>query len=363
MSAWVRSVLAFPWLLAGCFYEVPDLPGAQASTGSGTGGVGGTGGATTSSTGAGGCDADLENSKENCGACGHDCRGGSCIVGVCQPATIAVDQPSATGLAVDDEYVYWTTQEANGAVRRALKLSPDVVEDVATSQLGPFDVAVDDTHVYWNCPNDGTVTRVPKGQRSMDSIATGESSPYAIAIDADFVYWPAAASPMGVAVRRAAKAPPHDPQDLGVDDTGVYPYAIAVDDTHVWWTDRLKDAVMRIPKTGGTPETVAPLSSGARPRGIVSAEGAIWWVEQTGRVMRWQGGRATQVATGAGNPRDIAVHGGDIYWSEHEGSAIRWAGQTEPLAEGENLPHDIATDGLAVYWTNYGGNNVRLLVR
>lgn len=41
------------------------------------------------------CGADLQNDAKNCGNCGHDCQGGTCSAGVCQPVLVV----SSTSLA------------------------------------------------------------------------------------------------------------------------------------------------------------------------------------------------------------------------------------------------------------------------
>jgi len=53
-----------------------------------------------------GCETSTSNDAKNCGACGHDCLGGTCHDGSCQPVIIAAAQPLASSLTVDDENVY-----------------------------------------------------------------------------------------------------------------------------------------------------------------------------------------------------------------------------------------------------------------
>jgi hypothetical protein len=39
-----------------------------------------------------GCEVDLSNDGKNCGKCGHDCLGGACSSGTCQPVVLASNQ-------------------------------------------------------------------------------------------------------------------------------------------------------------------------------------------------------------------------------------------------------------------------------
>jgi hypothetical protein len=54
---------------------------------------------------------DLSTSPTDCGACGHDCGGGTCAAGVCQPVAVAdagdlLDAPAA--LAVNGSAIFWS---------------------------------------------------------------------------------------------------------------------------------------------------------------------------------------------------------------------------------------------------------------
>ncbi len=50
---------------------------------------------------------DTRSDRANCGRCGHDCRGGECTAGACQPVTLATS-PSRVGLLIaDGSELYW----------------------------------------------------------------------------------------------------------------------------------------------------------------------------------------------------------------------------------------------------------------
>jgi hypothetical protein len=50
---------------------------------------------------------DTQSDPHNCGKCGHDCQGGACVMGVCQPVLMTDDELFPHTLAADDARVYW----------------------------------------------------------------------------------------------------------------------------------------------------------------------------------------------------------------------------------------------------------------
>jgi hypothetical protein len=58
------------------------------------------------------------NDTFNCGACGHDCLGGACSAGRCEPVVLANEPGEPGAIAVDATHVYWTNAKT-GDVRRA----------------------------------------------------------------------------------------------------------------------------------------------------------------------------------------------------------------------------------------------------
>src|SRR5262252_1722567 len=56
-------------------------------------------------TGPADCGSVAEDSA-NCGRCGHDCAGGACARGVCQPQVLVDPVLAPSDVGVDDDWVY-----------------------------------------------------------------------------------------------------------------------------------------------------------------------------------------------------------------------------------------------------------------
>ncbi|HZF55006.1 MAG TPA: hypothetical protein VE093_40425 [Polyangiaceae bacterium] len=160
-----------------------------------------------------------------------------------EDALIAQDQDEPTRIAVDDTGVYWTNR-GEGAVRRAAKGADSLsTSPLAWGQDRPIALAVSDTHVYWlnqgtlkNGYEDGAVMRVV---RTGTSVETGD-----------------------------------EPEVIAASKK--LPYAIAIDDEHVYWTNLLDGTVMRAPITGGeTPKVLADGQS--NPIAITVDQETVYW--------------------------------------------------------------------------------------
>src|SRR5262249_12538358 len=108
--------------LAGCGSS-DDSASASGAVGSSTGGgdtsgqttgpgastqSAGTGGSSVSGSGGGApCTGATSSDPHNCGGCGHDCLGGACDQGVCQPVVLATTVGAPNSLVVDGEDVFW----------------------------------------------------------------------------------------------------------------------------------------------------------------------------------------------------------------------------------------------------------------
>jgi hypothetical protein len=90
--------------------------GATSGAPSGAGGLGGAPATSASSSGGVTCTPGMDFTADphNCGKCNHDCLGGACVAGACEPVSV-VQEPGMLVvpylLAIDNNWVYYVTQQ------------------------------------------------------------------------------------------------------------------------------------------------------------------------------------------------------------------------------------------------------------
>jgi len=94
---------------------------------------------------------DTTSDGKNCGACGHDCLGGACLAGQCQPVELAQYTGNLQTIAVGAQYVYATTDL--GYIGRANKdgsdLQPFAMPGFVSSTLPGTLVAEDGDRAFF----------------------------------------------------------------------------------------------------------------------------------------------------------------------------------------------------------------------
>jgi hypothetical protein len=149
----------------------------------------------------------------------------------------------AQNLALDSGHIYWTTDRGG--------TSPSLVSytfsNMTSSNLAvgvdtSYGVAVDAANVYWSGQNG--VYKVPLGGGTNTTLAT-YFYPADIAIDATYVY---VIRPCNGACGEIHKVPIAGGTDVILAPTQSTPSGIAVDQTHVYWTNYGDGTVKRVHK-------------------------------------------------------------------------------------------------------------------
>jgi hypothetical protein len=216
--------------------------------------------------------------------------------------------------------------------------------------------------VYWTegqdvIPGRGTVKRVPIAGGPVTTLANSQT-PGPIAFDGSYVYWIAFSNSSAEILRVSVAGG----QATNLATAGL-PCAIAVDATNVYWADvdafLAKGSIVKVTKSGGTPITLATVSSLGCAI-AVDATNVYWVATESGfsggqpAIMKLPlAGGTPSVAVSLAQPAvDFVVNSAGFYGS-YDGALWR-----APLSGGAATTFDVATpiaklaaDSTSVYWT------------
>ncbi len=288
------------------------------------------------------CVANLQTDVHTCGRCGHDCVGGACMSGLCQPMLVysAPDTPSS--IAVMGSTIFVTAElETSPTSGHVFRCSPSACAatkaDLATNLRTPIFGKLLGSTLFWT--NSGTTddagTLVAPGSvASCPTTGCSDGGPQTyggdggllagLAVDSQYVYW---ADLTSGEVDECATA---GCNVTALSKGGIYgPFDVSVDPTYVYWTDTTNEEVLRC----------ALPSCSKGPQLFASAQQFVW---------------------------GIAVHGGNVYWtlSDTMAGAVMWCPESgcgampNVLAPNQAEPYFIAADDSGVYWTNPGDGTV-----
>jgi hypothetical protein len=253
---------------------------------------------------ANGCETNGVSDGTNCGSCGHDCLGEACVDGACQAAMLIHASNTIADIALDATDVYFTAPDAGQVMVVSKTGGPFGILAYVES---PGAIAVDDQDVFF-----ATQTAVMKAAKTGGGyeVLAWDDTVADLAIDADFVYWV---------------------------------------------TDLDCGSVKRIPKTGNNGVTLA--SNQGLPWAVAVDESFVYWLEaQSNRVMKLDKSGAGVPVPLAVEPlaRHLAVDGSDLYFTTSNGVAtvVSTGGGAVTLAESSATA--ITTDDIYVYWVGAG---------
>lgn len=250
--------------------------------------------------------------------------------------TLVNDAGSGGGMALDDTYLYWARRDANSTNNQIWRIAKDgvggaqLVANVANGDNIYFirSLAVDDTHIFW--------TEGKTGIEAIDQPGVG-------------------------AIRRSPKG---GGAILTLADSGdgiQNPTGIALDATHVFWTEADTARARRVGKNGGNVLDYNP-AAGNRMAGSIAVNDAnVFWVDTdagyAGRLRRAAkgGGGLADIAIGILGPGSLQLTNNYVYWTQ-SGGVYRL-----PLGA-EETAVDFSIDAIEVTQTIQNLNNTIPLV-
>lgn len=232
---------------------------------------------------------------------------------------VKVPQILSGELALDDKYVYFSSESGN-AVLRVSKIGGPAV--VVAEAVRPIYLALDDTHVYFStfltqAPG-GALLRVPKAGGPSEVLVDGQAGVDQVVVDGEAAYFrsnsgiwrvPKAG---GKAECLLTAAPSHNVDRL----TG--------DSTHLYFFQEIgstgKYAIARLPKRGGSPETIAPQANPTAR--LALSDTHVYYF----RAASLNDDALVKVAKASGSPELVdgagystgylTVAGGDVYFTD-----------------------------------------------
>jgi hypothetical protein len=190
-------------------------------------------------------------------------------------------------LTADTSRVYWANAD-DGTIKAMPLAGGPPQTTLASNQSRPLGVAVDASNLYWTNSEDGTIKRVPLAGGQAITLFSGQRVPTGLAVEAGVLYW---ANSAGGTINTGSVT--GGAVTTLTTDSGAV--GLAVDSTHVYWTDgAVTGEVKSIPLTGGQQSVL--VSGQNQPYGVAVDNTQVFWTnlgDSTLKVAPLAGGTPT----------------------------------------------------------------------
>lgn len=218
--------------------------------------------------------------------------------------------------------------------------------------------ALDADNIFWTSRANFRVLRTPRDGGDVEVFHDSGAGfhPYGIAVDSTHVYWSEDDSEGRIMRKGIGLGDLDAAEEIAIDQGS--PRLIAIDATHVYWPSFDDGNIYRVLKGGGTIETVATGPAGAM---AVQVDGThVFWTNNnatTGHVMRAPkaGGTKQQLAGGQAGPHSLTLSDDTVYWTNLTGQEVfkvsKGGGGELEVANGQEGASGIFVNDTHLYWT------------
>ncbi len=301
---------------------------------------------------------NTQSDPHHCGRCGHDCLGGMCTQGVCQPTTVRAGI-APFSIAIDASYIFWS-EPFSSRVAQINKDLTGLVELNLGGQIAPTVLGVSDEYVYFEDISSKSIFRCRVGGcGNAPARVTAEASDFRdLFVDHEAVFW--AAGDRVLSIPKDGRE--GEPRVL-FRASDAMDFRRIVGDAEFLYLTAGSGVVMRIPKAGG--EAKVLWRGTKETHGIVLTDTDVYFSENArlGAVRRISkkslDGVATLLADSQSHSTAIAIDETMIYWltQSNDGGALMSCrlpscAELVERAPSREAPTNLALDETAIYWTN-----------
>jgi hypothetical protein len=308
------------------------------------------------------------------------CLDGSCGAEGCTGvARIAQGPANAHLLVIYEGEVFWTSGDGPTGSVQKVSTRGGPVTTIAEAQDAVFGIAVNQSGIYWVNRNTRQIMRADRAGGAPQQVYRSGGLPAGVAADAADVFWSQRTSGSdregdeSLIGRIAMSDPQPDPTFFAADNAS--PNLMALDATDVYWVDRREEGtVNRNARQGGSSVRIADQQ--VQPFAVAVDRTHVYWTNYIDRpaaaaVMRASKdgrGNPAQIGSGHRKPYAVAVDDVDdyVYWTDEGADRVRRArkgGSEQQDLHARGVPHGIALDREFVYWVGSRAGEVLKLRR